>query len=192
MVGVADRHGQRVGGVGGGDGAAGQQQADHRLHLRLVRPALPDDGLFDHVVGVFRHRQTSQRRNQQRHRARLPQLQGGRGVGVDEGLLDRRLVRGVSLQHRRQGVVKLDQTLGQGATGVGMDRAVGDVGQAVADDVNDAPPGVAQARVDPQQTNRRWRRRSVSSGLRKHNPAPVRPNSSPIRPHPFRPRFLRR
>jgi hypothetical protein len=51
---MANRAGQRIGGIGGGCAGQIQQPDDHVLDLILGRLALPDYGLFDLQSGVFR------------------------------------------------------------------------------------------------------------------------------------------
>lgn len=52
---VSNRHRQRIGGVGAGNGDPGQQYAEHRLHLPLVRAAGADNAFLDQSRGMFGH-----------------------------------------------------------------------------------------------------------------------------------------
>jgi len=56
---MADRDGQRVGRVGGGDRAARQQPAHHHLHLLLVGMAGPDHRFLDEIGGILGDRQAA-------------------------------------------------------------------------------------------------------------------------------------
>ena len=54
---VADRHGERVGGViGSGNVIQVQQGAHHLLDLVFIRASIPGHGLFYLQGGVFSHR----------------------------------------------------------------------------------------------------------------------------------------
>ena len=72
------------------------------------------------------------RRDQKRDAARLAELQRRRGVAVDEGLLDRRLVRRVGADDRRQPAMEREQPLRQLAVERRVDRAGGDEGERIA------------------------------------------------------------
>ena len=47
MMGVGDGDGERVGGVGAGDGDTGEQALDHGMDLDFFRGAGADDGFLD-------------------------------------------------------------------------------------------------------------------------------------------------
>jgi hypothetical protein len=77
-MGVADGHGERVGGVvRPGRFRESEQCADHRLHLPLLRGAVPGDGLLDLERGVFAYRDGTLRQRQEQGAACLPDRQGG-------------------------------------------------------------------------------------------------------------------
>src|SRR5262245_17512649 len=93
VAGVADGNRQRVGFVGALEPGARQQAGDHRLDLALLAMAGAGDGLLDHIGGILGDRKPALGWRQQRHTARLPELEGSPRILVDERLLDRRLVR---------------------------------------------------------------------------------------------------
>src|SRR6185436_2775551 len=108
-----------------------------------------------HQVGsVFGDRNSGARRNEERHAARLAELQRGAGVFVDEGRLDRRLVGRPLLDHRREPVVDHHQPLGQRTFVAGRNRAAGGEDQPVASNVDHAPAGAPEPRVDTENANR--------------------------------------
>ena len=53
MVGVGDRHSQRVGGVGAGNGDPRKQSLDHGMDLRLLGIAVADDRFLDQPRGIL-------------------------------------------------------------------------------------------------------------------------------------------
>ena len=79
-----------------------QQHADHHLDLLLVGMADADHRLLDEVGGIFGDAQARHRRHHQRDAARLAELQRRLRIAVDEGLLDRRLVRREDPRSRRR------------------------------------------------------------------------------------------
>ena len=110
---VPHRDRERVGGVVGRRIGLGQQHAQHQPDLLLLAVTGADDGLLHQVGRVFGDRNPRARRDQQRHAARLAELERRAGVLVDEGGLDRRLVRGELLDHLGEAVVDRHQPLGQ-------------------------------------------------------------------------------
>ena len=150
---VADRHRQRVGGVGRFGLAGGQQHLDHHLHLRLFGVADADHRLLDQVGGVFGDRQFHQRQRRQRRAARLAELQRRLRVAVDEGFLDRRLGRPLVVDELGDRAMDQRQPLGERSRRVGVDRAAADIGQPGPRSLDQAPAGVAQAGVDAEDAN---------------------------------------
>ena len=151
VMSVTDGDGQGIGAIGTFEGRPRQQRAHHHLDLFLGRMAGADHGLFHKVGGVFEHRQTGQGRHQHGNAAGLAQFQGRRRIGVDEGFLDRRLDRGHGADDLDQPVVKLHQTFGKAGLRIGGNNAVGDIAKPVAGVFDDAPSGVLQPRVKPDQ-----------------------------------------
>ena len=88
MVRVADRDGQRVGGIGARDLDAWKLKPDHMVDLAFVGVTHPDHGLLDRVWKIFANGQPCLRGHKKGDPARLPQLQSGHRILVDEGLLD--------------------------------------------------------------------------------------------------------
>ena len=94
------------------------------------------------------------RRHQQGHAAGLAELQRGARILVDEGLLDRRLVRRIGGEDRLRAVLQLDQPVGQRAAFASeLDAAVGDMREPLPLALDDAPAGTAQARIDADDAN---------------------------------------
>src|SRR5690606_13809838 len=85
------------------------------------------------------------------------QQQGGRGVGVDEDLLQRRH-RGLRGLHDLTDVVQDDlQALRQRLVGGHHDGAAGDVGKVGAPNIDDPVAGAPQARIDAEDAHQ-WRK----------------------------------
>ena len=154
MMRVADRDGERVGGVFRLRIGFRQQHADHHADLRLLAVAGADDRLLHQIGRVFRDRQARLCRHQHGDAARLAKLERRRGVGVDEGAFHRRLVRLVLLDHCDQPVMDGHQPRPERGAVVGVERAAGDVDQPVALDVDHAPAGAAEPRIDAENANR--------------------------------------
>ena len=89
---MANCHGQRIGGVGSGNLHAGQQDFQHRLHLRLFGSARADDRLFHQSCGVLANEDPAPCCRQEDDAARMGKFQRRLCVGVDENFLDRRAV----------------------------------------------------------------------------------------------------
>ena len=89
QMGMGDGRGQRIGGVGLRDAAGGQQPLDHELHLLLAGMAGAHHAFLDVVGRIFGDLQPRLRRRQQRHGAGMAELERGRGIAGDKGLLDR-------------------------------------------------------------------------------------------------------
>ena len=80
--------------------------------------------------GYSATRRPALRRRQQRHAARLAELQGGARILVDEGLLDGGLLRLEAGDHLDQPLVDGAQAVGQVVLAVRGDEPAGDVGRA--------------------------------------------------------------
>ena len=148
------RDGERVGGVLGFRIGLRQQHADHQADLRLLGVARADDGLLHQVRRVFGHQHAGLRRHQQCDAARLTELQGRGRVAVDEGRLDRGLVRAEFVDDARQPVMDRHQPFGERELVAGLDRAAREVDQPVALAADQAPAGAAEARIDAEDANR--------------------------------------
>ena len=152
-MGVTDRHRQGVGGVGAFHLGPGQQGPDHHRHLSFRRVATADDGLLDHVGGVFADRQTRPGRSQKDDAPRQPEPQGRFGVAVDEGLFHRRLMGFELRDHPGDTFEQLDQPVGDVERRVGTHRTTADVTQTVVLHIDDPPAGRPQTRVESQQSH---------------------------------------
>ena len=87
--------------------------------------------------------------------AGLPELERRLRVLVDEGLLDRDLVRRELAHHRGEPVMELLEALGEAGLVVRGDRPAGDEGQPRSLDRDQPPAGAAQAGVDAEDAGRR-------------------------------------
>ena len=86
---VANRHGQRIGGVVRRRHLVqSEQQLDHLLHLPLVRAAVSHDGALHFGRRVFEHLASRLDRGQNRDAARVTELERASGVGRVEQILD--------------------------------------------------------------------------------------------------------
>ena len=92
-------------------------------------------------------------RHEERDAPRLAELQRRRGVAVDEGLLDRRLVGRVVANDRGEAAMKREKALGELAVERRVDGAGGDEGERVAARRDDAPAGAAEAGIDAEDAN---------------------------------------
>jgi len=72
---VGNRHCERIGRILARQLCAGEQDAEHRLDLRLFRAAGADNRLFDEAGGIFADGQSGPRRRQQADTACLPQFE---------------------------------------------------------------------------------------------------------------------
>ena len=122
-----------------------------------------DHRLLHDVGRVFRHGEPGLGRHQHGDAARLAELERRRRVGVDEGRLDRRLVRPVALDHLGQPVVNDHQPRAEVGPLAGLQRAAGDVNQPVADAFHQAPAGAAEPGIDTEDANRLRAHGSVDS-----------------------------
>src|SRR5581483_2345493 len=85
---------------------------------------------------------------------RLPELEGGRGVAIDEGLLDRRFPRGEPGKHLRQAVEQLPEPLAEGGAVLRDDRAASHEHEPRPVAVDHAPAGAPKPRIDADDANR--------------------------------------
>ena len=94
------------------------------------------------------------RRHQHGDAARLTELQRRGRVLVDEGRFDRRLAGMKLLDDANQTIVDRQQPNGERGLVFARDRAAADKRQPVAVNVDDAPAGAAEPRIDAQDANR--------------------------------------
>ena len=112
---VGDRHRQRVRRVRARQLHPRQQHPEHRLDLRLLRPAGADDRLLDQPRGIFGDRHAGARQGQQADPARLAELERRLRIGVDEHFLDRAAIGLVGEDDVGQLAVERDQAFGAAA-----------------------------------------------------------------------------
>ena len=153
VVRVRDRDGERVGGVIGGRIGLGQQHADHHPDLRLVAVADADDALLHQVRRIFGDRHAGHCRHHHGDAARLAELERRVGVLVDEGGLDRRLVGAELVEDAHQAVVNGKKPYRQCVPVVGGHRAAGEKDEPVAGNLDHAPAGAAEPRIDAENAN---------------------------------------
>ena len=137
---MADGDGERIRRVVAVEGGAREKHPDHRPDLLLLGMAGADDRLLDLVRRILGHCQPRLCRYEERDTPRLSELQGRRGVTVDEGLLDRRLVGHVGANHFREPAMDGEQPMRQFAIERRMDRARGDKCERVAARGDDPQP----------------------------------------------------
>jgi hypothetical protein len=123
--------------------AARQKHLHHVADLGLVGVADADHRLLDQIRRIFRHRHPGAARHQQRHGPGSPELQGGAGILVDEGFLHRGLIGPPFGDDRGELAVEIDEARRERLRPVGLERAVGHVGQARPLDGDDAPARLA-------------------------------------------------
>src|SRR5579884_3340093 len=153
MMGMTDRHGERVGGVRRAAAAARQQLPHHQLHLGLVGMADADHRLLDQIGRIFRDRQPALGRSQQDDAARQSELQGRGRILVDKALLDRRLIRAEAVEHRPDLPEQGNQAPRQRLVGGGMHDAVPDMNETVPLNIDDPPAGVPQSGIEPDDAH---------------------------------------
>ncbi len=122
---------------------AGEQALDHGVDLRLVGIANADDGFLDEPRGIFADLDPRARGDHQAHAARLGELEGRLGVLVDEDFLGRGAVGGVVGEQGFELGREVRQALGEEFLRVGLELAVGKVGQAIALGADEPPAGRA-------------------------------------------------
>jgi len=153
MMGVGNRDGEGVRGVGAGDGNAREQPRDHGVDLGLLRAAGADHGFLDQPRGIFDRVEASAGGDHQHDAAGLGELERRLRVLVDEDFFDG---SGVGRMIDQQGLElrgKMRQARGQRLVGVGLELAVGEVLQAVAIGLNQPPASRGKRGIeteDPQ------------------------------------------
>ena len=155
VVGVAQRHRQRVGGVGLWRAVELEQAHHHGLHLLFAGVAVADHRLLDLQRGVFGNRQIGQHQRRQRRAARLAQQQGRGRVDVDEHLLDGGFGGLVQAGDFGNAVQNGADALGQRRAFWRADAARGHILAMLAVQIHHAKAGDARARVDAQHPARR-------------------------------------
>ena len=154
VMGVGNRDRQRVGGVWRFRLGLWQQYLQHHQYLVLVGMAGADHRLLHLVRRIFSNRYPEHRGREHRNPPRLTELQRGHAVLVDEGLLDRGFRRIEIAEHGGKPLVNRQQPGGERQAIGRLHRAAADENQPVALDLDDAPAGAAQARIDAQDSDR--------------------------------------
>ena len=144
----------------------GEQALDHRVDLRLFGIAGADDRFLDQPRGIFADLDPRARRDHQHHAARLAELERRLRVLVDEHFLGRGGV-GLMLGEQR---FELAGEVRRGARaaasfGVGLELAVGEVGQAIALGADQPPAGRAERRVEAEDDQTQSASFSITSSL---------------------------
>ena len=146
-MGVADRTGKRIRGIGTGIAAKLQQAPDHFLHLFFFCVTFADDRLLDLQCGVLRNSKIVQHGRANRGATCLAQHQRGFRIDIDKHLLHRDLLGAVKgndfaemihdgLQAQRQIAIQR------------FDTTTADIRQFAACLIDDPKTRDAQARVD--------------------------------------------
>ena len=148
MMRVGDRYREGVGGIRAGDSGAGDESCDHRMDLRLFRPAGADHRLFDERGRIFADGDPAARRAEQDGAPRLAEFQRRLRVFVDEHLFDRRALGPVLPDDGGEPIVEVEQAHRKIGLGVGPDLTVGDVAQPVSLGGDDAPAGAGQPGIE--------------------------------------------
>ena len=147
MMGVGDRHGERVGGVGARDLHSGEEPLDHGVDLGLFSPAGADHRFLDQPRRIFADRDSEARGGEQDDAPSLAELQGGLRIVVDEHLLDRRAFGAMLGEDGEKLAVEGEQPVGKSGLRIGSNLAVGDMAEPVPVRPDEAPAGAAKPRI---------------------------------------------
>ena len=150
MVGVRNRHRQRIGGVGSGDLRARQQPRDHGMDLRLFGIAVADDGFLDQPRRILAHVDPGSRGDHDHNPARLAELERRLRVLVDEHFLDGGAFRPLIREKGLKLVGEVGKPPRQGRRAVSSDLTVGDVTESVPVSLDEAPTRRAKARIETE------------------------------------------
>src|SRR5260370_24321213 len=153
MMRVRDGDRERVGGVGGFWFGLRQQNLQHHQNLVLVGVASADHGLLHLVRGVFRNRYPEHRRRQHCNTPRLAELQRGDAVPVNEGLFDCGFSGAEIAEHSGEALMDRQEAARQRQAFGRFHRTATDEHQPVAVDLDHAPAGAAQARIDAKNAD---------------------------------------
>src|SRR6478736_4397003 len=123
---------------------------NERLDAAMLGVADADHGLLDEVGGVFGDAEARERGHDQRDAAGLAEFQRRLRIAIDEGLLDRGLVRAVRGDDMVQALMQLPQALTEGQVAVALDAAAGDEGELAAFGDDDAPAGLPEAGIETE------------------------------------------
>ncbi len=166
MGGMAERGGERVGGVGADIAGRRQQPPHHEGDLRLVGPAGADQGFLDRRRRIFRDAKPRARTRRERHAARLAERQGRARIGIDERLLHRSLVRAMRGDDGLKAAHQLAETHGERLLGVWRDHAMRDVSEPRAFAGDHAPAAAREARINAEDEDGAHRHRHCARLVR--------------------------
>ena len=150
---MGDGDGERVGGVGAVEHRARQQAFHHGPDLALVAMAGADHRLLHRVRRIFGDRSPSSAGTSRAMPRAWPSFKRGRGVAIDESLLDGRLLRRKPRQHLLQTIEDLAKPGAQAFLVIGDDRAAGHEGEPHPVGVDHPPAGAPEPRVDADNAN---------------------------------------
>eukprot|EP01136_Pigoraptor_vietnamica_P025539 Opistho-1_new@79650 len=153
MVGVADRHGKRVGSIGARNLDAGEQPRDHRVNLSLFGSTRAHHRFLDQAGGIFADIEPRAGHRRDRDAAGVRELQGRLRVGVDEHLLDRSALWRMIGDQRGQHRVEMREPAWQRRPGIGLELAVGEVAEAIALSTNQPPAGGTKAGIETEKNH---------------------------------------
>lgn len=155
-MGMTNGNGKRIGGIGRGGPRLRQKHFQHVMDLRLFRMPYSHHRFFDPVRSVFRNGNSRRRRNQKGYPSGLPQLERGASIFADKGLLDRRFVRLVVLEHLGERHVDSVKTLGHSQRGTCRNHAVSHMAKAASPTIDDAPAGISQSWIKTDDSHDEW------------------------------------
>ena len=150
MVGMGDRHGERVRRVRTGDRDAGEQAGDHCVDLGFLGGAGSDHRFLDQTRGIFADGDSGAGSEHQGDAACLAELERRLRVLVEEDFLDCRSLGAMFGDQGFELVGECREAFGKGRLGVGLDVAIGDVAEAIALGADQAPAGRAQAGIETE------------------------------------------
>src|SRR5467141_4253347 len=148
---MADRAGERIGGVGRRIARKGKQAPHHVLHLLFFGVAVTDHRLLDLQRGVLRNRKPGEHRSADSGAARLPERKRRLRIGVDEHYLDRDLAGSV---RRDDAVQPLEDRLqpGRQVAGSRLDASARNVAQLRAARLDHSEAGDPQPGIDAEDS----------------------------------------
>ena len=120
------------------------------MNLHFFSGAGTDDGFLDQARGIFGDVDARSGGEHDDDPARLGEFQGRLGILVEEDFLGR---GGGGVMVGEEGFElarEVGQALGEERLGIGLELAVGDVGQAITLGTNEAVAGARQRRVEAE------------------------------------------
>src|SRR5579863_9466603 len=108
---------------------------------------------LDEVRRILEHGKPAFRRREQYDAPGHAELERRGWILIYESLLDRRFVGFKAVEHGVDLTKEIDETLGERLALARTGDTVGDMGETISLDVEHAPAGVAQPRVESEQTH---------------------------------------